>query len=199
MKHERRGVSLIEAIVAVAMSGIVLVSGVGMVHLVLDVERTARKSAQLSTAGARLSQVFRQDVHQATRFAAPTEEGAAANRVELWLPTDRAVEYEVRANRLARIERVGGQTRHQDEFVFPARCQISLVTRPDPDRIAVRIEQPATHAAGIPPSAGSPGPGPGGGSLRLEATVARDHRFRPVTVHGERVLRPDSRFPEASG
>ena len=179
MTQRRRAFTMIEAIVVVAMSGIVLMTGVSLIHLVLGVERTTRQSVHLSTTGSLLSRVFRHDVQTATELDRASSDDGADHRLRLHLPDNRVVTYQVESNRLARRETVDGKPLHQDEFVFPAGSRIMLRVRDDPARVAVSVREANGGAfRKAKPADGKP-QAETGFVLRIEATIGRDARYRP--------------------
>ena len=179
MTRRRRAFTMIEAIVVVAMSGIVLMTGVSLIHLVLGVERTTRQSVHLSTAGSLLSRVFRHDVQTATELDGASSNNVADQRLQLHLPDNRVVNYQVESNRLARRETENGKRLHQDDFVFPAGSRITLRVSDDPDRVSVSIREANVGVFRKAKPVGDKSQAETGFVLRIEATIGRDARYGP--------------------
>jgi hypothetical protein len=177
---------MIEATVTVAMSGIVLMTGMSLIHTVLGVQRNSQKSIRLSTSGSNLSRVFRQDVHRATKLEYDVTDETAAGPLSLHGPDNQTVTYQVRENRLSRVETVDGATRHQDEFAFPAGGQLRLTVSDNPKRVTVSVRQPLGRAVCSTIPVQDSSHVAHGFLLRLEATMGRDVRFVATTEAGSR-------------
>ena len=177
MNQQRWGTSLIEVLVAVSISGVVLTTGIGLIHMILRVERTTQQSVSLGTAGSRLSRVFRQDLHRATLCRISSSEDGTSSRLELQLPHERAVTYEATGHRLTRAANAGGKPEHHDQFVFPIGCRIDLQASHSPDRTAVLIWQAENRMRGAAMPNRTDSQSPRDLLLRIQATLARDQRY----------------------
>ena len=62
----RRGMTLIELLVAMAVASTILGVAVGLVYTLLEADRAAQRQVRFSNASARLSEQFRRDVRAAT-------------------------------------------------------------------------------------------------------------------------------------
>ncbi len=176
MKQGRAGVSLIEIVIAMTVASVILSGGIGVIHMLLDIDRTSRHALELTTTLSRLSFAFRRDVHAAKQVqASANDDDDGPIRLRLQQPNGQSVTYEVHANRLVRTQRDDTERVHQDEFIFPSGFQIGLDARQTPVRVSVSIRH-AGHDTGAGPMR-SESPRRSARSVRIEATLGRDYRF----------------------
>lgn len=170
----RCGTSLIEVVVVMGIASAMLGLAVTTIHLLMRSEHNATKMVWYGTSLARFSRVLRHDVHAATaaQIRPPANDNAA--RLELTLPEEVVVTLTIEDNRIKRVETAAGNVRHRDTFHFPPASRIRFEHQQQPDLVSVVIDRPASpHVSG----------GGAGNSrlptrrLRIEAVVARDHRF----------------------
>lgn len=169
----RRGVSLIELVITMTVAGVVLMMGMGTLHLLIDTEDNFVHSLKRRQTVSQLAKAFRNDIHAARDviWTQPQEE-SEAGQLTLKLAEDQQVRYTIEKHNLVRTETKNQETLQSARFRFSAGTEISF----DPeatDRVAVVIR-------GAPPSSHSSVPGDSGApkrELRIQAVIARDHRF----------------------
>jgi prepilin-type N-terminal cleavage/methylation domain-containing protein len=100
------------------------------------------------------------------------------------LAPNHVVTYVLRPGIVDRTEEVDHVVRSRDSFFLPGKCVASIVSSTDPKSVpagttvlALVIVPGAAAAEGQGPAAQSPAPLSGRSSLRIEAVLARDHRF----------------------
>ncbi len=175
MKQSRAGVSLIEIVIAMTVASVILSGGIGVIHMLLDIDRSSRHALELTTTVSRLSFVFRRDVHAAKQVQASANDDDGPTRLRLQQPNGQSVTYEVHANRLVRTQRDDTERGHQDEFIFPSGFQIGLDARQTPVRVSVSVRHAGHDTSAGPMRSESPKRSPR--SVRIEATLGRDYRF----------------------
>lgn len=169
----RKGFSLVEVLVAIAVASLMLATAVGLLYALIEMDRTSREHLRLRTAAARLADRFRRDVHAAVRLTGPpaaAEDGAeAAVAWELELPPDRAVEYRLEEDSLLRTERAEGEAVKREWFGLPPHAAASI-------RISAG-QSPPIVSLRIAPDGQSPAEPPAWRPVRIDAALALDHRF----------------------
>jgi prepilin-type N-terminal cleavage/methylation domain-containing protein len=169
----RRGSSLVEMLLVIAVSGVVMALVAGLIGAMLHAQATARQAARRSSELARLSLRFRTDAHSAAGASAEgrTPSGAAS-RLTLAMGGDRSIEFSATGGRVDRIRKEGETIVHRDSFVLSG----------DRDDLAASIdfENAATERAAIVVrlrAAVDPS-GAAGQVSRLEAQVGRDRKLQ---------------------
>jgi hypothetical protein len=162
----RRGLSLIEAIVAMIIASTIFGMSVELLTLIKNETATGRDQALSAASLARLAEQFRADVHAANAISQNKTDGGLI----LWtmkMPDDKRVEYEPRAEGLRRTEYRDDKVHARDTFVLPAtETRLELKPAEKPVEATLLIKERANGADAI-----------GGGDLRIEAAVGRDLRF----------------------
>ena len=170
----RCGISLIEVVVVMGIASAMLGLAVTTIHLLMRSEHNATRMVWYGTSLARFSRTLRHDVHAATaaQVRAPVNDNAA--RLELTLPEEVVVTLTIEDNRINRVETAAGDVLRRETFHFPPASSIRFEHQRQPELVSVVIDRPASpHVRG----------GGAGNSrlptrrLRIEAVVARDHRF----------------------
>jgi prepilin-type N-terminal cleavage/methylation domain-containing protein len=162
----RRGFTLIEMAVVIAVSAVLMGIGTGILGLLLRSERLARDDLGYGRSVSRLAEQFRDDVHAAAEgpHSRPGQTGW-----QWQLPPDRTVVYQLKPGTISRTEWVGKVLRRQESYNVPAegaaRIEISPDARPATARLL--LDQP------------------GGSQLRIEAAVGRDYRFTKGSKRSE--------------
>jgi hypothetical protein len=168
----RTGMSLIELVVVVSASSVILTTCAALLHRVMRADSDSRSFGDIERNAARLSNQFRDDVHQAS--VASLDHSKTDNEVVLTLklPKDQSLEYSCAAGRVLRMLTQNGKAVAREEFVFPEQSEFAVQERDSPKRIILSITtQPKAsardvrslktyHAIPI--------------SLRVEAVVNRD-------------------------
>jgi prepilin-type N-terminal cleavage/methylation domain-containing protein len=165
--HPRRGFTLIEMVIVITVSAVLMGIGTGILCMLLQSERLARRDLHAGTSVARLAEQFRQDVHAAAR--APRNLDRASCRLQL--PPDRKVVYLFKPGIASRTEWGSNEVLlRQESYELPAevvaRVEVSADSRPAV--ACLLLEQP--H----------------GGPWRVEAVVGRDGRFTKKPQRSEK-------------
>lgn len=175
----RRGYTLIEMLVVIAAGSAMMAVAMGLLHLLLQLERGAREEVGQQTALDRLADRFRRDAHAAERFA--TLEVAEAAGVQVperpagtpgWqfsLDENPTVEYRAGRRELIRTQRAGEDAVAQESYVLPSGATVSIerVGEAAPGIVRLRVApggvQPLTIWRGT----------------CVDAELAKDRRFLP--------------------
>jgi type II secretory pathway pseudopilin PulG len=178
VKPRRRGISLVELVVVMGIATVMLGLAVTTIHMLLRAEWNSTETVWYGTSLARFSRTFRQDVHAATSAGIPTPPPDGKSRLELTLPKQRTVTFRIDGNTITRLEADAGKVRHGDVYHFPPKSTIRFGRTQEPALVHVVINRPSMPEA----LAGREDDGgkayrPAGRVLRIEAAVARDHRF----------------------
>jgi prepilin-type N-terminal cleavage/methylation domain-containing protein len=166
--RRRRGFTLIEVIVVMMAGALVLGLCVGLIHLLVGLDRAGRAHMNERTAVARLAQTFRDDVRAAVAAEPAAGAGGPGRRLVLKRPDGREVEYLVEEGAVLRAEREGEKVRHRDTFRLSRREAARLDVQPSEGLTVValgfearadRKDKGAYHA------------------YRVESVLGQDHRF----------------------
>lgn len=164
----RRGFTLIELIVVIMASTLMLGLCVGLIHILVKLDRAGHVQLNQHASLARLARAFRGDVRAAIAVDPAAPSAGPGQRLVLKRPDDRAVEYRIEANALIRTERDGDKVRNQDAFPIPRR---------DAARIDVRSLETQT-VVGLSFEARSDKKDAGSlRGYRVESVLGQDHRF----------------------
>lgn len=171
-RRTRRGYSLIEMLLAI--SGIAILFGVsiGMIHMLLRLDRGQRARIGETTTVNRLARQFRQDAHAATE-ARPLA-GKDREGIELVLPENHRVEYVEEGGRFARHEEAKGAQPRHEVYRMPSRGRAKFELRTaDERRWATLVLEPKPNAKDVMPAR----------PVVIEAWVGKDTRLaRPGEV-----------------
>jgi type II secretory pathway pseudopilin PulG len=155
---------LVEMIVAMAVATMLLGMAVGLLGTLLRLEDATRARARATEVLAELARQFRSDAHAAVAAVS----GRDGTAVALKLPGEHNIRYDVAAGEVIRREEGGPAAAREDSFRLPpsasARLDVSRVS--SAPRRSHDVASLAIHS-----------PGAAGLALRIEAAVARDHRF----------------------
>jgi prepilin-type N-terminal cleavage/methylation domain-containing protein len=165
--HNRRGVSLIEVMVAISVGGVMLSIGVMTLRVLLRTERTGARHLLQSTTRARVSELFRRDLHEAVAAQPFAPAGDEPSRFELTFPDGRQTVYQFADGHLQRLESEAGKLAHRDDFLLPD-AELAFELQPGPPRLASLLirEERGTKTE----SAASR-------VFRIDAVLARNHRY----------------------
>jgi type II secretory pathway component PulJ len=148
----RRGLSLIELVAAVSACSVILTTCAVLLHRVMRADSDSRSFGDIERTAARLSNQFRDDVHQAS--AASLDHSKTDNEVvlKLKLPKDQSLEYSCAAGRVLRMLTQNGKAGAREEFVFPQQSEFAVQERDSPKRIILSITtQPKAVAGDVRP------------------------------------------------
>ena len=170
-KKTRRGFTLIEVLTSMAIGSMIVGIAVGLLYLLLEMERTGRDQLRGRTTVNRLADRFREDVHAATRLTAldaPGADGRSPPGWQLQLPGDEVVVYRLEEGELLCVASVDGTLRQQEAFPLAEGAAVSIEQSAGRDaplvslRITCRSRPPAETAfLGV----------------CIEAILAKDHRY----------------------
>jgi prepilin-type N-terminal cleavage/methylation domain-containing protein len=127
MNAGRRGKTLIELVVVVAITSVVLTMTTATLVTLFRVERQIRGDVEQTRSLDRLDARVRTDAHAA--IAAKIENGC-----ELTLADDRTVRYTFADSQVWREVRRGGMVQHRDAFELPERAQAAFTLADDGGR-----------------------------------------------------------------
>ena len=166
--NRRRGFTLLELLVAMTVSGVVMLLAVRCFHTVFLQTAIAREFADCDRQWGQLSEIYRRDVHAAQR-AEPSADGSA---MRLFLPQDRIARYAAYPEGIERSEESPGKK------ILPTRYRLwdgAARFTMNPERtVATLVYQWSPPAARAAKDAGqSPPPR----ELRLDANIGSDERF----------------------
>jgi prepilin-type N-terminal cleavage/methylation domain-containing protein len=172
----RRGISLIEMLVVIAVASTMVGLTVTTIHRLLGAEREATRAARYSASVARLARHFRDDLHAARAVEWPAVEAGKPAALVAALEGQRRIRYEVEAHRVTRLETDGAGEMHRDAYYFPLQSRLVFEPAGEPGLIRLTIAMPA----GVP--AAKPGDSAGASQplhlLTIEAAVAREKSNR---------------------
>jgi hypothetical protein len=139
---------------------------IGMIHVLLRIDRAGKAQVAERAARSRLGREFRADVHAAER-AEPAS--GRTHRLLLVLPGERTVEYRFEPRRILRVCSQSGELKNQDAFVLPrgSAADVELESRAGRTFVVLSVE-PHDKSE------------PGAVTLReyqIDAALGIDHRF----------------------
>lgn len=188
--RRRRGVSLVELMVAMAGVSVVVTSTGMVIHGAMRAQSASRRFFDDERTSVRLARHFRADARAATGAQAPAGDAIVSFR----LPGGRSVAYRrpEGSSRIERRERAADGTVEgpREDFSFGAPFGVAVTI--DGDRVSFLLGaddgqgRPAAPGAVPPPAspAAAKGKPP---ALAIEGRLGRDHRFAaPVAGEGAR-------------
>lgn len=170
----RTGTTLVEMLVVITVAGVMLGLSVCTIHLLLDAEQEAARSARFNTSVSRLTQAFRGDIHASRQVELPSTE--VGKPIVLVATVDGGqIRYELDAHQATRIETEGERQVHREVYYFPPHSRMRFEHQPDQKLVLLEIEMAAAGSGTrAVPSAVADG---SKRRLSIEATLGRDHRF----------------------
>lgn len=174
----RRGVSLIELMIAIGLGGVILTLGIGLLHLLLRTDDNLHSSLKRRQTVSQLSDAFRRDVHAARDVKRVWQQDTDEFKgLSLQLATDHEVKYTADDHILIRTETRNQETLQTARFRFSPGSEI-LFESPTPKDLAIVIRNPNTS----PNSPRVIDPRAPRRELRIQAVVGRDHRFEKTAT-----------------
>lgn len=169
--QRRRGVSLIEMVVAMGLISAILAITSGSLYLLMRAEGTGAKSVSGTMIRSHLARDFRHDVH-AARQAQVNNDEADAPQLRLVQPDGAVIQYAPTPEGITRTERRDKTIQRTELYRLSSHAVRFAVT----DRIAsLTLSLPATtlRPETVPKDdAATQRP------VRIEAVIARDLRFQ---------------------
>ena len=165
MSRRRAGVTLIEMLVVIALTGVLLGLIGMMMNLLLRADKSGRDALSSSLNASRLSESFRHDVHlaRAADLLPPPAEGTPSTGVVLRRDDGTTVQYRTAGDVIEREQKTGDDVKARDRFPLGAgsRPGFSRETADDLPFLSLHL-------------------GPAGEARRgtLTARLGRDLRFR---------------------
>jgi hypothetical protein len=132
MSASRRGKTLIEVAVIVAMTGVALSLATTTLVSLFRIERQLRADTAYDLTQRRLASRWRADVHAAVAAKADGD-------CQLTLPDGRYIHYAFSTPVIHREVRRGDQIEHRDAFVLPRSAQASFSRNTDADGRVIRL------------------------------------------------------------
>jgi hypothetical protein len=138
----RRGVSLVELLGLMSSCTVILTMSAVLLHRTMRAQIDTRAFVDIERSSSRLSQQFRDDVHQAT--AATLGDAKLKENVflQLQLPQETSVEYSRRDGAVSRNVSHSGKVMARDEFAFEQLDKVAIVEEGSPKRIVLTITNP---------------------------------------------------------
>jgi len=167
---KRRGWSLIEVIVVMAVGSVVLGTASTLLYTIMRAERAARHEIERRAVLGRLADQFRSDAHAATRCEAIPAEGGNKSQPgwQFDLPSGESVVYENGPDGLLRTERIGQAVQRRETFSLPAETTAEIeIHAADRPRLVSLLIVPSDDVAAQPQLE----------SVQIEALLGSDHRF----------------------
>jgi prepilin-type N-terminal cleavage/methylation domain-containing protein len=181
--NRRRGVSLVELLLAMTALSIILTLSVGLIHRMLRVQMQSRASADSERTALRLAGTFRRDVWQAASAAALGGDAASSVLVRLELPNHRSLEYGQEAAAVVRLLKEGERIIGRERFVLPEGT-VARIERESGDLLQLSVAKappaPASAQNNEPSDRYTRDIG-----LRVVARIGRDAAFVPRETAGE--------------
>src|SRR5262245_15755425 len=137
----RRGVSLVELLLAMSACTFILSLSVALIHRVMHAQSRARRFDDVERSAARLSGTLREDVHRAASATLPDAavESGAFLRLQV---SDQTIEYRHADGTVLRLALDGDKTAAREQFPFPAGVQLT-VRQESPRLICLEISTDA--------------------------------------------------------
>jgi prepilin-type N-terminal cleavage/methylation domain-containing protein len=168
--RDRRGFTLLEMLVVIAVSTIIVGIAVSLVITMMHLEKQSRKRLGSFRIQGQLAEQYRRDVRAATGLSpvkTADKEGEQAG-CELQFDSERLVRYRVDGPRIVRTELAGDRPVRNESYrlLSGATAQFQLPEGESPAIAGLRIVPRDDAKRRVPVQ-----------SLRIEAVLAADHRF----------------------
>lgn len=168
--RQRSGITILEMVVVVSVMTMVLAVAFTTLHTVLRAESLGMTGLAAATNRARLARQFRSDVH-AAQLASVETDGEGRPRLRLAMSGATSVDYTAEGDSVQRTVAAGDTLRSRETYpLAPGETEFTV----DSESGLVGL----VHAPVIepPPVKSSTAPKPP--QLRVDAVLARDHRYR---------------------
>lgn len=165
-RPKQRGYALIEMLLVISGIAVLFGLSVGMIHMLLRLDRGNRSRLGEKATISRLAHQFRRDAHAAVDVR-PIE-GAKHQGLALVFDDGGTIEYVDEGGRLARVESSAGETLRQETFRLPSRDRPKVELREaDGRRWGRLVLAPKPQGKEIEPPR----------TVLIEAWVGKDQRF----------------------
>jgi prepilin-type N-terminal cleavage/methylation domain-containing protein len=166
---KRRGVSLVEMLVVIAVTTVITTLGATMIVALMRSEGDGARALARTTNLARLARDFRRDVRAGTDIQIRAEDAEQPAEMIVRVAADTAIIYRVQEDAVVRLERRDGENAGVETYALP-EGHGRFEQRDDGRLAALVYSRPATVRS------------PGGPSIlhhefRIEAAPGRDLRF----------------------
>ena len=187
----RRGFSLAELLVVMAMMSVVFAVAVGMVHRVMHEQKRADRDNAMHRVAERLSTKLREDVHSAER-AELVQSDEGQKRLNLTQRNDTTVSYVVRTNVVERTATRENETVHRDSYRFPENYRLEVFDNSAQQVSFTAFVLPQAYlttlsdqSPGVVRESEVPESQVRRAVMHVEASAGRDHRFLHETAEAE--------------
>ena len=151
MRHPRRGFTLIESLVVIALTGTTLTVVTVTMHSLHRAEHRLREDQQSQRALEQLAFRLRQDAHGAASATIATT--TPARSLTLVTPDEQQIEYLSAGTGIERVVRRGKTVAHRDRFMLAAAADAFWTMDTRFERPVIVFHWPAPTSS--PPSAGA--------------------------------------------
>jgi hypothetical protein len=179
----RRGVSLVELLVAMTSLAVILTLSTGLIHRIMLAQMRSRAGVDAERTALRLAGTFRRDVWQAESAMTSGVEFGSEMLVRLSLPNDQVVEYRLEDAAVARLLRYGERTAGRDRFALPEGAAARVVRESESLLLLTVVRPPVSRATpqkSAPLDAFAPN-----FALQVRARVGRDAAFEHSETDAE--------------
>lgn len=169
--HNRRGVSLVEMMVVIAVTTVITTLGATLIATLMRSEGDGARSLARSTNLARLARDFRRDVRASSDAQFVSAEPEQPPEMVLQLAADATVVYRLQDDAVVRLERRDGENVALETYPLPEGER--RFDQADDDRLLALVYR---RPAAIRSAGGSRIPHH---DFHIEAALGRDLRFAP--------------------
>ncbi len=163
--NRRRGVSLIEMLVAIEFGAVVLSLAVGLLYTLFQVQGGSRQRLAAGQTVDRLAEQFRRDVRAAANVT--PAQGDAKAALTLAVASDRSIEYRLKDNVVLRTEQAGQRVSRREEYRLPPGGEVRWETAPDRKPLVSLLISAAFQAGKDRPIK----------TLKIDAALGADSRY----------------------
>jgi hypothetical protein len=178
--RKRGGYALIEMVLAIGAVAIVVGLCAGMLHVLLRLDRAARSHVVETATIGRLARQLRHDVHAAREARTERAGNGPVTRLELVLPGDRTITYEMHERALLRREHQGNTVEWHETYTLPFCHEGAFVVQAQDGQDWVRLRLRRGPENEIAAGARSPRQ-----DLAIDALAGRDLRRFPVSAEAK--------------
>jgi hypothetical protein len=163
--NQRRGVTLVELLAAMATMTIIMGVGAALLTMLLKLSDSGHEHAEGQAALARAARTFREDVRNASEVSG-CEAGKASDRLVL-TSGDWGVAYSVAKTGLVRVEWIADVVLEQETMPMSGPSRFERPDEPGPPVVTLLLERADRAGARTPAK-----------PLRIDAALGASTRFR---------------------